>query len=143
MLDGAKAIKQDSGVNFLELKSYKQWKPTKGEGSSKKITEGVKRSFDLIKNAIESTFGMKPQAHVILLDLVTEFKMLFHELFVMEVSLFYETTLNKVGGEHPSEASKVQCWALVTKLLKMIFQATHKACRFKTEAGGPTWIPSA
>ena len=79
---------------------------------------------------------MKPQARVILLDLVTEFKMLFHKLFVMEVNLFYKTTLNKVGGEHSSEAGKVQCWALVTKLLKTIFQATHKARRFATEAGG-------
>ncbi len=62
-----------------------------------------------------------------LLDLVTEFKMLFHDLFVMEVNLFHEETLNKVGGDHPSDASKVQCWALVAKLLRTIFQATHKA----------------
>ena len=137
VLDGAKATKRDGGVDFLELKSYKQWKPVDGEGTSKKITEGVERSFDLIKNAIDSTFGMKPQARVVLLDLVTEFKMLFHELFVMEVNLFYETTLNKVGGEHPSEASKTQCWALVTKLLKTIFQATHK------RRGGPTWTRCA
>ena len=141
VLDGAKATKRDGGVDFLELKSYKQWKPVDGEGTSKKITEGVERSFDLIKNAIDSTFGMKPQARVVLLDLVTEFKMLFHELFVMEVNLFYETTLNKVGGEHPSEASKTQCWALVAKLLKTIFQATHKARRFATEAGGPDMDP--
>jgi hypothetical protein len=141
VLDGAKAVKRDSGVDFLELKSYKQWKPVDGEGTSKKITEGVKRSFDLIKNAIESTFGMKPQAQVVLKDLVSEFKMLFHELFVMEVNLFYKTTLNKVGGEHPSEASKIQCWALVTKLLKTIFQATHKARRFATEAGGADMDP--
>jgi hypothetical protein len=141
VLDGAKAVKRDSGVDFLELKSYKQWKPVDGEGTSKRITEGVERSFDLIRNAIESTFGMKPQARVVLLDLVSEFKSLFHELFVMEVNLFYETTLNKVGGEHPSEASKIQCWALVMKLLKTIFQATHKARRFATEAGGPDMDP--
>jgi hypothetical protein len=141
VLDGAKAVKRDSGVDFLELKSYKQWKPVDGEGTSKKITKGVKGSFDLIKNAIESTFGMKPQAQVVLKDLVSEFKMFFHELFVMEVNLFYKTTLNKVGGEHPSEASKIQCWALVTKLLKTIFQATHKARRFVMEAGGPDLDP--
>ena len=106
VLDGAKVGKRDSGVDFLELKSYRQWKPTNVEGDSKKITEGVERSFDLIKNAIESTFGMKPQVCVVLSDLVMEFKMLFYELFVMEVYLFYERTLNKVGGEHPSEASR-------------------------------------
>jgi hypothetical protein len=77
----------------------------------------------------------------VLLDLVTEFKMLFHEFFVMEVNLFYEKTLNKVGGKHPSKASRVQCWALVTKLLKTIFQATHKAQSFATEAGGSDMDP--
>ena len=72
VLDGAKAVKRDSGIDFLELKSYKQWKPVDGEGTSKKITEGVKRSFEFIKNAIESTSGMKPQARVVLLDLVLQ-----------------------------------------------------------------------
>ncbi len=67
--------------------------------------------------------------------------MLFHDLFVMEVNLFYKEMLNKVGGEHPSNASKVQCWALVTKLLKMIFQATHKARSFTMEAGGSNMDP--
>ncbi len=76
-----------------------------------------------------------------LLDLLMEFKMLFHELFVMEVNLFYEETLNKVGGEHPSDASRVQCWAIVTKLPKTFFQATHKAWSFATEAGGSNMDP--
>ena len=73
------------------------------------------------------TVGIKPQARSVLLDLVTEFRVMFHELFVMEVNLFYEETLNKVGGKLPSDASKVQCWALVMKLLKTVFKATHGA----------------
>jgi hypothetical protein len=52
---------------------------------------------------------MKPLARMVLLDLVAEFKILFHELFVMEVNLFYEDTLNKVGGEHPTNATRTQC----------------------------------
>ncbi len=44
--------------------------------------------------------------------------------------------MNKVGGKHPSEASKVQCWALVTKLLRTIFKAMHDMRSFVTEAGG-------
>jgi hypothetical protein len=126
VLDGAKSVQRDSKYDFLELKTYKQWKPVDGEGTCTKLKEGVERSFELIKNAI-STFGMKLQARAVLLDLVTEFKMMFHELFIMEVNLFYKETLNKVGGEHPSDASKVQCWALVTKLLKTVFKATHGA----------------
>ncbi len=70
-----------------------------------------------------------------LLALVNDFKMLFHELFALEVDNFYRETLNKVGGEHPSKASKIQCWALVTKLLKTVFKSTHKAQSFATEAG--------
>ena len=111
--------------------------------TSKLLKEGVERSFGLIKNAIDSTFGMKPLARAVLLDLVTEFKMMFHELFVMEVNLFYEETLNRVGGELLSDASasRVQCWALVTKLLRTVFKATHGARSFATEAGGPNMDP--
>ncbi len=136
VLDGAKAVQRDSKVDFAELKTYKQWKPVDGEGTSKKLKEGVERSFELITNAIGSTFPMKPLAQMVLLDLVAEFKILFHELFVMEVNLFYEDTLNKVGGEHPTDATRTQCWALVTKLLRTVFKATHGARNFATEAGG-------
>jgi hypothetical protein len=44
--------------------------PVDGEGMSKKLKEGVEQSFDLIMNAINSTFLMKPQARMVLLDLV-------------------------------------------------------------------------
>ncbi len=54
---------------------------------------------------------------------------------MMEVNCFYEDTLNKFGGEHPSKASKVQCWALVTKLLKTVFKCTLETRSFATEAG--------
>jgi hypothetical protein len=73
---------------------------------------------------------------MVLLDLVMDFKMLFHKLFVMEVNLFYKEMLNKVGWEHPSNASKVQCWALVTKLLHTVFKLMHKVQSFAMEAGG-------
>ena len=128
-------------MDFAELKTYKQWKPVDGEGTSKKLKEGVERSFELITNAIDSTFPMKPLAHMVLLDLVSEFKILFHELFMMEVNLFYEETLNKVGGEHPTDATRTQCWALVTKLLRTVFTATHGARNFATEAGGAAMDP--
>jgi hypothetical protein len=69
------------------------------------------------------------------------FPTVFHELFVMEVNLFYKETLNKVGSEHPSNASRTQCWALVTKLLRTVFKATHGVRSFATEAGGPSMDP--
>ena len=101
----------------------------------------MERSFELIMNAIDSTFPMKPLARMVLLDLVSEFKILFHELFVIEVNLFYEDTLNKVGQEHPTDATRTQCWALVTKLFRTVFKATHGAQNFATEAGGPEMDP--
>ena len=84
VLDGAKAVQWDSKVDFAELETYKQWKPVDGEGTSKKLKEGVERSFDLITNAINSMLPMKSLARMVLMDLVSEFKILFHELFVME-----------------------------------------------------------
>ena len=35
VLDGAKAVQRDSKVDIAELKTYKQWKPVDGEGTSK------------------------------------------------------------------------------------------------------------
>jgi hypothetical protein len=98
VLDGAKVVRHDGKVDFGDLKSYNQWKPVNGEGTSKKLKKSVERLLDLITNAIGSMFPMKPQARMVLLDLVLEFKVLFHKLFVMEVNLFYKETLNKVGG---------------------------------------------
>lgn len=141
VLDGSRVVKRESGVGFLELKSYKTWKLVDDDGTARKLEEGVERSMELITNAIESTFGSKPQARMVLLALVTEFHKLFHDLFGLEVDKFYRETLNKVGGEIPGEASKTQCWALVTKLLKTVFKATHKARSFATEAGGPNMDP--
>ncbi len=141
VLDGVKSVKREGGVDFLELKTFKMWKPVDGDGTSKKLEEGVKHLFELITNAIKSTFGSKPQARLVLLALINNFKMLFHKLFALEVDNFYRETLNKVGGEHPSEASKIQCWALVTKLLKMVFKAMHKTQSFPTEAGGADMDP--
>ena len=43
VLDGVKAVQQNSKVDFVELKTYKQWKPVDGEGTSKKLKEGVER----------------------------------------------------------------------------------------------------
>jgi hypothetical protein len=94
-------------------RSLEQWKPIDGEGTSKKFKEGVEQLFELITNTIDSTFPMKPLAQMVLLDLVAEFKILFHELFVMEVNLFYEDTLNKVedsvlGAGHQAPPHCVQ-----------------------------------
>ncbi len=88
VLDGSKAVQQDSKVDFAELKTNKQWKPVDGEGTREKLKEGVERSFELIRNTIDLTFLMKPLAPMVLLVLISEFKILFHELFVMEVNLF-------------------------------------------------------
>ena len=68
VLDGAKAAQRDSKVDSAELKTYKQWKPVNGEGTSKKLKEGVERAFELITNTIDLTFAMRPVARMVLLD---------------------------------------------------------------------------
>ena len=50
-----RSVQQGSKYDFLELKTYKQWKPVDGEGTSKKLKEGVEWSFELISNAIDNT----------------------------------------------------------------------------------------
>lgn len=35
----------------------------------------------------------------------------------------------------------MQCWSLVTKLLKTVFKCTAQAWNFATEAGGPNMDP--
>ncbi len=89
VLKWARSIKRDSQVDFMVLKTYKQWKPTDGDGTLKLLEKGVKRSFELIDNAIEATFGMKLEPRSVLLELVWEFKGLFHSFFMMEVNRFY------------------------------------------------------
>ncbi len=60
VLDGVKSVKREGRVDFLELKTLKMWKPVDGDGTSKKLEEGMECLFELITNAIESTFGSKP-----------------------------------------------------------------------------------
>jgi hypothetical protein len=141
MLDGAKLVQRDSKYDFLELKTYMQWKLIDGEGTSKKLKEGVERSFKLIKNAINSTFGMKPQARAVLLDLVLEFKMMFHELFITEVNLFYEETLNKVGVSSPvmRARSSVGPWSQSCSKQFSRLPTAHEASPRRRE--GLQWTP--
>ena len=86
----------------MELKSYKQLKPVNEEGTRKKRKDGVDQLFDLITNATDSTFPMKPQARMVLLDLAPEFNVIFHELFVMEVKQ-HRAQIVSIDAENDTE----------------------------------------
>jgi hypothetical protein len=50
----------------------------------------------------------------------------FSAIFITEVVGFYRDILGKSGAPPQSAASKVSCWSLVTKLLRVLFKYIHK-----------------
>ena len=53
-IDGVKAVKREGGVDFIELKTFKMWKPVDRDCASKKLEEGLERAFELVINTIKS-----------------------------------------------------------------------------------------
>jgi hypothetical protein len=73
-----------------------------------------------------------------MLELHGEFVMHFHAIFVTEVTDYYQEILGKTEGPPPHDKEikiKATCWALVTKLLKVIFQEVHKVWVFAADLG--------
>ncbi len=109
--------------------------PAAWGGTAKNLTEGVTRAFDRIKGAINLTLGT-PLARSVMLELHGEFLMHFQAIFATEVTDYYQEILGKTGGLplHDKEI-KATCWALVTKLLQVIFQEVHKVRVFAADLG--------
>ena len=122
--------------DFNAAKSYEDWKPaTSMGGTAKNLTEGVLRAFDRIKGAINLTLGT-PLVRSVMMELHGKFLMHFRAIFVTEVTDYYQEILGKTGGPPPHDKEiKATCWALVTKLLKVIFQEIHKVRVFAADLG--------
>ena len=70
------------------------------------------------------------------MELRGEFITHFRAIFTTEVTSYYQEILGKTGGAPPHTAEvKATCWALVTKLLKVLFQEIHKVRMFASELG--------
>jgi hypothetical protein len=71
-----------------------------------------------------------------MLELHGEILMHFWAIFATEVTDYYQEILGKTGGRPPHDKEiKATCWALVTKLLKVIFQEVHKVRVFAADLG--------
>jgi hypothetical protein len=68
-------------------------------------------------------------------EMLAEYKILTSQLFITEITLYYDEILSKTGGDPPhSKEVKESCWALVVKLLKTNLKEVHKVRRFAAEA---------
>jgi hypothetical protein len=71
-----------------------------------------------------------------MMELRGEFITHFRAIFTTEVTSYYQEILGKTGGAPPHTAEvKATCWALVTKLLKVLFKEIHKVRMFASELG--------
>ncbi|KAL3805739.1 hypothetical protein ACHAW5_003819 [Stephanodiscus triporus] len=136
VMEGPKDGIRESRHDFNAAKTYEDWKPaTSMGGTAKNLTDGVLRAFDRIKGAINLTLGT-PLVRAVMLELHGEFVMHFRAIFVTEVTDYYQEILGKTGGPPPHDKEiKATCWALVTKLLKVIFQEVHKVRVFAADLG--------
>ena len=116
------------------LMTYDEWMPRSGDGMKKKLNDGFLRSFERIKGAINMQLEGHREAKLVMLELHAEYLSFFRDIFVTEVSGFYLELVHARGSVEPhSKEIKTQCWALVTKLLHVIFTEIHEVRMFASE----------
>jgi hypothetical protein len=104
-------------------------------GTRKNLQDGVSRAFERIWGAIQLTLR-SPIAKSVILELLGEFETFFRTIFLNEVGNYYTEILGKMGGAPPHDkAVMATCWALMTKLLKVLFKEIHKVHMFAGELG--------
>ena len=112
--------------DFNAARTYEEWLPASSQGGTcKNLRDGVLRAFEQIKGAIAMTLG-SGTARAVMTELHGEFLMHFRAIFQTEVLNYYLDILRKAGGTPPHTAEiKATCWALVTKLLRVLFKEVH------------------
>ena len=137
ILEGPKTtVLKDPKHDFGALKTYAEWKGVNGlPGASTRLKEGLESAWQQIRGAIDMFLSASPVARGVMNEMLAEYKILTSQLFVTELTLYYEEILSKTGGDPPhSKEVKESCWALVTKLLRTILKEVHKVRRFAAEA---------
>ena len=137
ILEGPKdSSLREAKHDFNAARTFDDWMPVGSlGGTAKNLTSGVVRAFDRIQGTINLTLG-SPQAKGVMMELRGEFITHFRAIFTTEDTSYYQEILGKTGGAPPHTAEvKATCWALVTKLLKVLFQEIHKVRMFASELG--------
>jgi hypothetical protein len=137
ILEGPKdSSLREAKHDFNAARTFEDWMPVGSlGGTARNLTSGVVRAFDRIQGTINLTLG-SPQAKCVMMELRGEFITHFQAIFATEVTSYYQEILGKTGGAPPHTAEvKATCWALVTKLLKVLFKEIHKVRMFASELG--------
>jgi hypothetical protein len=126
ILEGLKDGIRELKFNFNAARMYKEWLPAKIHGERcKNLKNSVQRAFECNKGAIQMTLGT-PLAKTVMMELHGKFLMHFNAIFITKILSFYLDILGKAGSNPPfSAAVKASCWALVTKLLHVMFKEIH------------------
>jgi hypothetical protein len=122
--------------DFNAACTFDDWMPVGSlGGTSMNLTSGVVRAFNRIQGTINLTLG-SPQAKWVMMYLCGQFITHLWAIFKTKITSYYQEILGKTGGAPPHTAEvKATCWALVTKLLKVLFQEIHKVRMFAAELG--------
>ena len=136
ILEGPKETIWEGKHDFNAARTYAEWQPDGHVGGTRKnLQDGFTRAFERIKGAIHLQIG-SPTAKSVLLELHAEFLAFFRTIFMNEVGNYYSEILGKTGGSPPHDKEVMaSCWALVTKLLKVMFKEIHKARMFGATLG--------
>lgn len=112
--------------DFNAAWTYEEWLPASSQGGMcKNLRDRVLRAFEQIKGGIAMMLG-SGTARAVMTELHGEFLMHFRAIFLTEVSNYYLDIFGKAGGTPPHTAEiKATCWALVTKLLRVLFKEVH------------------
>ena len=114
--------------------TYDDWMPRTGDGMKKKLNDGFLRSFERIKGAINMQLEGHREAKLVMLELHAKYLSFFRDIFVTKVAGFYLELVQARGSVEPhSKEIKTQCWAVVTKLLHVIFTEIHEVRMFASE----------
>ena len=124
----------DHAHQLNNIRTYDDWMPRTGDGMKKKSNDGFIRSFERIRGAINMQLEGNREAKLVMMELHSEFLTFYRDIFVTEVSGFYLELVQARGSVEPhSKEIKTQCWALVTKLLHVIFTEIHEVRMFASE----------
>jgi hypothetical protein len=137
ILEGPKTnVLKDPKYDFGAMKTFGEWKPTNGQGgASARLKEGLEAAWQQMRGAIDMFLSGHPVARSVMTEMLAEYKILTSQLFITEITLYYDEILSKTGGDPPhSKEVKESCWALVTKLLRTVLKEVHKVRRFAAEA---------
>jgi len=109
ILEGPKtnALK-DPRYDFGALKTYyAEWKPTNSQpGVSTRLKEGLELAWQQIQGAIDMFLSASPVARGVMNEMLAEYKILTSQLFITELTLYYEEIISKTGGGSPPTARR-------------------------------------